>query len=138
MKVIGIDCDGTITPFGFYNPNIPLPWWLFFFLVPFVLLSKPKKSVVEKMRLMQYQGCRFIIVTARPNQFFRFNRWLLAFHHVPFAGLFCVGGGKGSKERKLKVIREEKIEIFVDSNKQIVEFMKRNSVKAVNSLDKVI
>ena len=137
MKRIGIDLDGTITPYGFCNPNIRLPWWLFCFLVPFVALSKPKKSVVEKMRLMQYQGYRFLIVTSRPNQFSWFTRRLLAFHHVPFDTLFCVGFGKGSNERKLKVIQREKLEIFVDSNKQIVEFMKRNSVNAVNSLSKV-
>lgn len=138
MKVIGIDLDGTITPIGFCNLNLKfsLPWWLFYLLVPFIrLFSKPRKAVVEKMQLMKARGYQFIIVTARPNQFFQFTKESLIRHRVPFDGLCCIGSNKGAYERKLKIIKEEKVEMFVDSNKRIVEFMKRHSVNVVNSLD---
>lgn len=135
--IIGSDLDGTITPYSFYDSDakFPLPWWLACFLVPVILFSKPKKAVVEKMRLMAAQGYKFIIVTRWPNQFFRFIKWLLMRHRVPFAGLFCVGFGKGADERKLKVIREEKVDIFVDSSRRFVRFLKRNSVQATASFD---
>ena len=87
------------------------------------------------MQAMEAQGCQFIVVTSWFGQFFRFTERRLKSRHVPYLKLFCVGPGKGTNERKLKVIKDEKIEIFVDSNKRIVEFMKRNSVKAVTSLD---
>lgn len=115
MKVIGIDLDGTI----------------------FVLLSKPKKAVVEKMQAMEKQGCQFVIVTRRPRQRFCFwlTKKLLIFHGVPFKSLFCVGISRGAEERKLQIIKEIKIEVFIDSNKRIVEFMKRNSVHVADSLE---
>jgi len=31
QEVVVIDLDGTITRHGFFNLNIPLPWWLWFF-----------------------------------------------------------------------------------------------------------
>ena len=136
MKTIGIDLDGTITPYGFCNPGVmKLPWWLFFFLVPFVLLFRPKKSVIEKMRLARERGCRILIITSRPNQFFRFTEKLLLFYRVPFDDLFCVGFGKGSNERKLEVILREKAEAFVDSNRGVLKFMKEHSVLAFSNLD---
>lgn len=135
MKIIGIDLDGTITSHGFYNPNIPLPWWLWYFLIPFVLLSKPKKAIVKKMQLMAAQGYQFVILTRRPEQFSQFTERRLKPHCVPHLKLFCVGIGRGANERKLKIVQEQKIERFVDSDKRIVRFMRRNSVNAVNSLD---
>ena len=136
MKTIGIDLDGTITPYGFCNPGVmKLPWWLFFFLIPFVLLFRPRKSVIEKMRLARARGCRLLIITSRPNQFFWFTERLLLFYHVPFDDLFCVGFGKGSNERKLEVILREKAEAFVDSNKGVLKFMKEHSILAFSNLD---
>lgn len=137
MRIIGMDLDGTITPHGLCGLDVKfsLPWWLCYPLVPVLLLSKPRKGVVEKMQLMKAQGDQFIIVTRWPNQFFRFPKQLLIRHHVPFDGLFCVGFDRGANERKLKIIREEKADAFVDSNQSVVEFMRRNSVNAVTSLD---
>lgn len=135
-KYIITDLDGTITPLGLNNQKRSPPWWLWSLLIPFVLMLRPKKSVIKKMQLLEARGYKFIIVTSRPVQFTNFTKRLLAFYHVPFENVFCVGYGKGTNERKLKVIREQKAEIvFVDSNKRIVEFMKRNSVNAVTSLD---
>ncbi len=137
LKVIGIDLHGTITPHSLYNPDVKLPWWLFWILVPLIRLSKPRKEVVEKMQLMEGQGYRFIVVTATPNQFFWFTKRLLKSHHVPFEDLSCVDPGKGTNERKLKVIKEKGMEIYIDSDNHVLRFMERNSVKAVSSLDQL-
>ncbi len=133
---IGVDVDGTITADNICNSNIgfSLPWWLCYFLIPF-LWSKPRKEVVEKMRLMKAQGHQFIIVTRWPDHFSPRVKKSLINRGVPFDGLFCVGFTKGADERKLKVIKDEKIDIFVDSNKCFAEFLKSNSVNAVTSLD---
>ncbi|MFH1423519.1 MAG: hypothetical protein ABIG29_00995 [Candidatus Nealsonbacteria bacterium] len=142
QEVVVIDLDGTITRHGFFNLNIPLPWWSWFFLSPFflvvyVLASKPKKGIAEKMRAMKKRGCRFVILTRRPHQFFCFwiTKRLLLFHRIPFDNLFCVGFGRGANERKLKIIKEIKAKAFVDSDKHMVEFMQKNSVNAVISLE---
>jgi len=134
---VGIDLDGTITPYGFYNPNIKLPWPLFFLLVPIILFIKPNAQVVEKMQVLKDRGCGLIIVSATPDQFLWFRKLLLKFHRVPFESLHCVSGGKGTNERKLKVIQEKGIEIFVDKDNRVLEFMRRNSVTAVKSLGEV-
>lgn len=136
MKIIGMDLDGTITPYGFCNPGVmKLPWWLFFFLIPFVLLFRPRKSVIAKMHSVKESGCRLIIITSRPKQFFGFTKRLLDIYDVPFDDLFCVGFGKGSNKRKLEVIRREKAEAFVDSNKGVIKFMKEHSVCTFSNLD---
>jgi len=135
LKVIGIDLDGPIMPISFYNPSVRLPWPLFFLLVPVIVFLKPNKQVVKKMQVMKDQGYQFMIVTARPKQFSRFTERLTRFHHIPFESLDCVGGGKGTKERKLKVIKEKRIEIFIDNDRRVLEFLKRNSVNVVNTLE---
>ena len=132
---IGIDLDGTITRVGLYNPNIRLPWWLFCLLVPFLLLLKPDKMVIEKLQTLKDKGCEIVIVTARPIQLARITKqWLLS-HYVPFDQLFCVGFGKGTEERKLKIINDKKIEIFIDNDQSCIEFLKNNSIKAVNKTE---
>ncbi|MEK7503516.1 MAG: hypothetical protein AAB577_00860 [Patescibacteria group bacterium] len=137
VKVVGIDLDGTITPYTFFNPDIPLPWWLFYLLAPLDFVSRPRKSVVEKMRLMVAQGYQFKVFTRRPQQFSRFTERRLTAHHVPFVRVFCVGIGRGANERKLKAIKEEKVDVFVDSSKAHCEFMKRNLINAVTSLEEI-
>lgn len=137
MKIIGIDLDGPISPIGFYNPSIRLPWPLFFLLVPIIIFLKPDPQVVKKMQVLKDQGCILAIVSATPKQFRWFRRLLLKLHHIPFDSLDCVDGGKGTKERKLKVIKEKKIEVFIDDDIRILNFLQSNSVKAVSSLDQL-
>ena len=135
MKVVGVDLDGIITKVGFYNPSIRLPWRLFYLLVPVILLLKPDRVKAEKLQLIKNKGCEIIIVTARPVQLTQITKQWLIFYNIPFDSLFCVGFGKGTNERKLKVIRDEKMEVYIDNDSRAVEFMQRNSVKAVSSLD---
>lgn len=124
--IIGIDLYGTITGVDFYNnPNMRLPRWLFYL--------KPNKAVIEKMQMMKTRGDQFMVVTSASSQFSWFSKGLLVFHHVPFDNLFCVGEGKKANERKLKIIREKKIEIFIDNNRRTIEFMRKNLVSAVNT-----
>lgn len=132
-----MDLDGPIYPISLVscNPSIRLPWPLFFLLVPIILFLKPDAQVVKKMQALEDQGCLILIVSATPKQFRWLRKLLLKLHHVPFKSCFCIGGGKGTKERKLKVIREEGIEIFIDDDNRVLNFLRSNSIKAISSLD---
>lgn len=134
MRKIGIDLDGTITPYGLNNQRFKFPWWSWAFLIPLILLIRPRREVVEKMRLMEKQGYEFTIITSRPRQFTRFTRWLLRRYRVPCHTLFCVGFEKGINERKLLLLRKENISIYVERNKNIVRFLRENGIEAIGSL----
>jgi len=132
---IGVDLDGIVTRVGFYNPSLKLPWWLFFALMPAAIILKPDKTVVSRLKIMQDGGNEIIIVTARPCQSAQLTERWLKLHHVPFDRLICVGFGEGTNDRKLKVIQEEKMAIFVDNDIRLVMFMKKNSVNAVSTFE---
>jgi len=134
-----MDLDGTITPYDICNSNIEFsfPWWVCYLLTPF-LWARPKKQVIEKMRLMRARGDRLIIVPRWPEQFFPRVKQSLILRGVPFDGLVCVGCSKGANERKLEIIKTQKIAIFVDSDPRVVAFMRANSINAVTSLDEII
>lgn len=130
---IGADLDGIITRAGLYNPNIKLPWWLFYSLIPLVLLLKPDEIVVKNLQTIKKCGCEIIIITARPIQAKKLTKQWLISYNIPFDKLFCVGFGKGTKERKLEVINNEKIAVFIDDNKKCREFLGNNSVNVVGN-----
>jgi len=131
---IGADLDGVITKAALYNPSIRLPWWLFYLLVPLVSLLRPNKLMVEKLQTIKEQGCKIIIITARPIQLEKRTKEWLVSYHVPFDKLFCVGFGKGTKERKLKVIKDEDITTFIDDNRRHRDFLEKNSINVVGSI----
>ena len=132
--IIGIDVDGIITRYAFCNPSIRLPWWLFYLLVSAVSLLKPNKATVVKMQDLKSKGYKIVIVTARPIQLAQLTERWLRLHHIPFDNIFCVGFGKGTKERKLRVIENEKIEIFVDNNNRLIEFLRSRSIIVANNI----
>lgn len=130
---IGIDLDGVITPIGLINPSVKLPRWLYIFIVPIVLLMVTNKKEELKEITANHQ---IIIISARPAWCKNLTEKWLKYHQVPFDKLYCVGFGKGTKQRKLRVIEKEKIEVFVDDNSRTREFLNLNgnSVKAVSQL----
>ena len=130
--IVGIDLDGTVSRIGFWNPSLKLPWWLFVFLLPAVILMKPDKKAVRKIREMKSLGHKTIIVSARPPWVRAITVWWLKSNLIPFDEVFCVGFGKGTGSRKLAVVRKERIQYFFDDNKRMVEFLNHNSVKAAS------
>lgn len=135
---IAFDVDGTITRIGFLNPSIKLPWWLFSLLALLILFEKPDKATVQRMQQMQARGCKFTAVTAWPRQFHRFAERFLNRHDVPFQDVFCVGPGKGTKERKLDVFLDQGISIFFEKDRRVEKFFKARSIRVVNNLDDII
>lgn len=128
--IIGIDLDGTVSRAGLWNPSLKLPWWLFVFLVPIILILKPNKKALRKIKEMKDWGHKIIIVSARPPWSVAFTeRWLIHYN-VPFDKILCVGFGKGTKDRKLETIKREGIEHFFDDNQKLLEFFNHNSVRA--------
>lgn len=130
--IVGVDLDGTISRMGFYNPSIKLPWWLFIFLVPLVLVIKPNRRTVEKLRMMKVDGHKIIIVSARPPWATAITAKWLKFHQIPFDKIFCVGFGKSMKQRKLDIIKKEGIQIFVDDDRGLLNLLNRDSIRAIN------
>ena len=83
---------------------------------------------VKKIREMRDWGHEIIIVSARPPWATNLTMRWLSLHRVPFDKIFCVGFGKGTKDRKLEVIKREKIKYFFDDNKKISDFLNHNFV----------
>ena len=127
---IGYDLDGTVSSSTLYNPSIRLPWWLFFSLSPAFLLSRPNKKAVKTLWEARERGDEIIIISARPPQFAALTKKWLQLYKIPYHNIFCVGFGKGTKQRKLEVIQKEKIQVFFDDDKRVVSFLKQNFIKA--------
>jgi uncharacterized HAD superfamily protein len=129
---IGIDLDGVITPIGLINPSLKLPHWLYILLVPIILFMVPTKK--EELRKIA-KNHEVVIVSARPKWSQKLTEGWLRYHRIPFKKLYCLGFGKGTKERKLKLIREEKIQIFVEDDRKILKFLKQNSINALSNFE---
>jgi len=132
---IGIDLDGIITPVGFINPDLKLPSWLYALLIPVVLMVTPnKKEELKKIALNN----EIIIISARPQGIKNLTEKWLRFHKIPFDKIYCVGFGKGTKQRKLKIIKQENIELFIDNDERTTNFLNGNGcVKTVLKLESV-
>jgi hypothetical protein len=129
---IGIDLDGVITPIGLINPSLKLPHWLYIFIVPIMLSMVPDKKEELKKIAANHE---IIIISARPGWSQKLTEWWLKYHGLPFSKLYCLGFGKGTKERKLKLIKKEKIQIFVDNDRKIINFLNGNSINAFSQFE---
>jgi hypothetical protein len=129
---IGIDLDGVITPLGLINPSLKLPRWLYVFIIPIILLMVPdKKEELKKIA----KNHEIIIISARPEWSQNLTESWLRYHKISFKKLYCLGFGKGTKERKLKLIKKEKIQIFVDDDRKIIDFLNGNSINAFSEFE---
>jgi len=137
MKKIGIDLDGVITSIGLINPSVKLPRWLYVFLLPVVLMVQPhQKEEIKRISLSN----EIIIVSARPRWIQNLTEKWLRFHKIPFDKIYCVGFGKGTKQRKLQIIEKEGIELFIDNDKRMIKFLNGNDrikTKAMADIKKV-
>lgn len=130
---IGIDMDGVVafSWLGHFNPSLPLPQWLLFLGIPFILFSFPypkKKNIIKTLS----KHHEIIFISGRPSWSLFLTKLWLKFYQIPFHKIYCVGYGKGMKERKLEIIKKEKIELFIEDDKRIIDFLKKNSIKALS------
>ena len=132
---IGIDLDGVITLLGFINPSVKLPQWLYVLLAPIILLMHPCQK--KELNNIETNGHTIIVVSARPRWFENLTKTWLKYHGIPFEKIHCVGFGKGTRQRKLKIIEQEKIEIFIENDEKIREFLNHNSIKTISSLNQL-
>lgn len=126
-----VDLDGTVTSVGFINPSVRLPQWLYILLVPIILLMFPTNR--EALRKLKARGHEIIIISARPRWCQNLTRIWLKYHRIQFAKLYCVGFGKGTKQRKLQIIEREEIEIFVDNDRKITKFLRKHSIMVIST-----
>lgn len=130
--LMGFDLDNTITKKNpvLFNPSIKMPWWLFLFIFPILMVIKPEKKIVCFMEALKKAGNGIVIISARPPQVLKATEKYLLRHNVPYDGLLCVGFGKGTKYRKLRAIRIMGVERFFDDDRRIVLYLKEHSVSA--------
>lgn len=128
---IGVDLDGVISRRSFPNPSLKLPWWLFIPLVPFTFLISPNTETSKELRRMQREGHEILIISARPKQISKITKRWLKRRKIPYNKLFCVGFGKGTKQRKLDVIQKENIEMYIDHDNKTIEFLRQHSINAI-------
>ncbi|MDD5145871.1 MAG: hypothetical protein PHF44_03455 [Candidatus Pacebacteria bacterium] len=128
---IASDADGVVFISSLYNPNIKIPQWLFIFIIPIIILQIPDRKFVEFLRKRRIQGDTIIIISARPKFCFKLTRLLLRFRRVEFDELYCVGFGKGTKERKLKTCRDNSVVLYFDDDRRVVDFLNENSIRAI-------
>lgn len=128
---IGTDLDGVLLTFKFLNPSVKLPQWLYLPLAIFALLCPPN-FVIKRILQFAAKNNEIIIISARPKWFASLTISWLKFHRIPFNKLYCVGFGKGTKERKLEIIRKEGIDIYFEDDKRIVQFFKKHAIKVLS------
>jgi len=123
--IIGTDLDGVITSVGLYSPETKLPWWCAVWLI----FVPPNRKMVETLKRWRREGNEIIIVSARPKRLTNLTRWWLKRYRVPFNQLYIVGTGIGVKQRKLKIIQNTEIELFIDDDPKIVDFLRKAHIK---------
>jgi hypothetical protein len=128
---IGTDLDGILLTFKFLNPSIKLPQWSY---LPFAFLSFLLPPNFAKKRILQSlsESNEIIIVSARPKWFEFPTKLWLKFWGIPVDRVYCVGFGKGTKERKLKIIKDEGIDIYIEDDKRIIQFLNKHSIKVLS------
>ena len=128
---IGIDLDGVISTFKFLNPSIKLPQW-FYLPLSFLCFLLPPNFTKRKILQLLSENNEIIVVSARPKWFEFSTKLWLKFWRIPVDSVHCVGFGKGTKERKLKVLREEGINVFIEDDKRIIQFLSRHSIQVLS------
>ena len=123
---IGCDIDGTVTVSS-VRINFKLPWWIFIFLF---FVPSAKKMI--KILISLSANHKIILISARPKELDFLTKWWLNRKHVPYSLLFLVGLERGIEERKLEIIQQEKIDMFIDDDEKIITFLKERGIDALS------
>ena len=127
--IIGSDLDGTITLVPFNNTQIHLPW----FLAIWMAFMPPNMRMVKTLRRRQARGDKIIIVSSRPWQLKGLSAWQLKLFRVPFSDLVLVGVGGDPAAKKLSVIRQRRIEVYIDDYELVRQGLKERGFASVFS-----
>jgi len=127
---IGIDLDGAINPIKLINPSLKLPQFLYILVAPFGMILPPSEKTAKMLKKLALKN-QIIIISARPPWFKAITEKWLRFYSIPFDKVYCVGFGKGTKKRKLQIIKKENIKIFIDDDKKILDLLNKNSIKTI-------
>lgn len=100
-----------------------------------MLLMIPCKK--EELKRTEKKGYQIILISARPQWCKDLTEIWLKYHCLPFSKIYCVGFGKGTKQRKLEVIQKEGIEIFIDNDRKVRKFLHQNSIKVIEEFQQL-
>lgn len=124
--IVGCDIDGVLTPVS-ARIRFRLPWWVFACLV-FISPNKRMLGILISLSANH----KIVLVSSRPKQLNWLTQWWLKRNYVPYSSLFLVGLEPGIEQRKLEIIWEEKIDLFIDDDEKIVIFLREHSINALS------
>ncbi len=127
MKRIGIDLDGFLTHLTVSSLFL-VPEIVSFLSVNFLPLGRKEKNIAL-VKLWRSQGSKIIVISARPEILRKITeKWFLD-NQIYVDEIILVGGGD-VKRKKMKVIKERKIDLYYDDDLSIVNFLQQNGIKA--------
>ena len=126
MVRIGVDFDGTLTRIRLNGSELSgkLCGVLFF-------LGLPNRKLMKALRYIQKEGHEIIIVSARPKCLMRFSKKWLSCKKLNYTEMIF-NGVVFQKENKLRVIKEKKIDLFVDDDRKIRGFLEENLIPVIS------
>ncbi len=124
MALIGFDVDGCLLPEG---SLIEILMKLIF------RRKKPNKRMISVLMYLKEQGHELFAISSRSG----FLKWLTIRQirknfGLSFKKIICTGGilNRQRAEKKFKIILRENIDLFVDNNAKIVEFIFHRGISA--------
>jgi len=118
---IGIDIDGVLTLLPL-RINFRLPWWFGIWLA-FVPANKKMLRVLKKWKKDNH---KIIIISERPKKLIQITKWWLRRYGVSYDQIFLNDGSKKKEEQKLGIIKREEINIFIEDDPIVFNFLKKN------------
>lgn len=126
-KKIGIDFDGTLTRCNQRAIKtlefLRLPWSIINLLF---IYSSPNKEVVKALKKIQHQH-QIMIISSRPRFLRGKIERFLERQGLNKVDIVCTGWLE-RKKRKLKILKETGIKVYIDNEKDIRTFLADNMI----------
>lgn len=128
-KKIGFDIDGCLIQEK-NNYGLPGP-----FSKLFILRNPPYERMKEILKWLKKRKHEIVAITNRSWIFKYPTMKQLIKNGIYFDKLICAGGffPRNRGKKKKKVINKERIDIFVENDENILEFLIENSIKSISA-----
>jgi len=133
IKKIGFDFDGTFT---YCNQELKrtleslrIPWSIINLLF---INSRPNKRLIKALKKIQ-RDYKIVIISSRPTFLRKKIENFLVTQGLQEIEIICTGWLR-RKNRKLKALKETGINVYIDNEKDIREFLKENLISTFSPL----
>ena len=80
-----------------------------------------------------------VVITSRDPGAKSMTEWWLKFYYPETTfKLYCVGYDDGTKKRKLEVMKQEGITVFLDDSQTTIEYVRKHGIKGIHVADRGI